>query len=203
MSDLSFLDFEGLVARAVFDPAAEREVHRRFGTQAAILVVDFTGMVRRTDSRGIVYALGRARQAEAAMALKGSRVKRVADTVFSLYTTPEEALADALQAHRHLRRLMHASDDPIHACIGLGFGAMLVIPGQDCFGAEVNRAFVLGEDIAKGGETLVTPEFLAALGTLPEGVGAYRAPEEREAEPGFAFHVVSDYREAAAAPAPG
>ncbi|GDX81140.1 hypothetical protein LBMAG42_29510 [Deltaproteobacteria bacterium] len=203
MSDLSFLDFEGLVTRAVVDPAAEREVHRRFGTSAAILVVDFTGMVRRTDARGIVYALGRARAAEAAMALTGTRVKRVADTVFALYTSPFDALEDALSAHRRLRALMHSSDDPIHACIGLGFGPMLVIPGHDCFGAEVNRAFVLGEDVAKGGETLVTPEFLAAIGSLPEGVGAYRAPEEREAEPGFAFHVVSDYRDAAAAATPG
>lgn len=203
MTELSFLDFEGLVARAASDPAAEREVHRRFGTAAAILVVDFTGMVRRTDTRGIVYALGRARAAEAAMALSGNRVKRVADTVFALYTSAAEALEDALVAHRRLRARMHGADDPIHACIGLGFGPMLVIPGQDCFGAEVNRAFVLGEDVAKGGETLATPEFLAALGGLPDGVGAYRAPEEREAEPGFAFHVISDYREAAAAPAPG
>ena len=55
-------------------------------------------------------------------------------------------------------------------------------------------AFVLGEDVAKGGETLCTPAFLEALGGVPNGVGAYRAPEEREEESGFPFHVISDYR---------
>lgn len=194
MSDLSFLDFDALVLRAADDPAAEREVHRRFGTVGAILVVDFTGMVGRTDARGIVYALGRARRADAALGLRGTRVKRVADTVFAVYERAEDALADALDAHVNLRAGLDHGEDPIHACIGLGFGPMLVIPGEDCFGSEVNRAFVLGEDVAVGGETLCTPAFLAALGSLPAGVGAYRAPEEREAAPRFAFHVLSDYR---------
>jgi class 3 adenylate cyclase len=178
----------------VEDAAAEAEVHRRFGTQGAVLVVDFTGMVKRTDARGIVYALGRARQADHAMALGGTRVKRVADTIFMLYSDPVAALRDALDAHRRLHDAMHTSDDPIQACIGLGFGPMLVIPAQDCFGAEVNRAFVLGEDVARGGETLVTPAFLAALGGLPEGVGAFAAPADRVEEAGFSFHVVGDYR---------
>lgn len=194
MSDLAYLDFEALVSRALTDPAAEAEVNRRFGTRAAILVVDFTGMVRRTDSRGIVYALGRARQADAAMGLMGTRVKRVADTIFALYADPAAALRDALDAQRRLHAAMVGADDPIHACIGLGFGDMLVIPAQDCFGAEVNRAFVLGEDVAKGGETLATPEFMAALGTLAEGIGAFAAPAERVGDAGFPFFVVGDYR---------
>jgi hypothetical protein len=194
MSDLAFLDFDGLVQRAISDPRAEAEVNRRFGTVGAILVVDLTGMVRRTDARGIVYALGRARQAAAALALRGTRVKHVADTVFAVYDRADDALLDALDAHRRLRDTLPHGDDPIHACIGLGFGSMLLIPGQDCFGPEVNRAFVLGEDVATGGETLCTPDFLAAAGALPAGIGAYRAPADREGESGFPFHVVADYR---------
>ena len=197
MSDLAFLDFEGLIARAHTDPAAEAEVHRRFSTVASILVVDFTGMVRRTDSRGIVYALSRARFAERTMQLSGTRVKQVADTVFRLYDSPAAALRDALDAHRKLHAAVHGSDDPIRACIGLGHGPMLLIPSQDCYGAEVNRAFVLGEDVAGGGETLITDAFLAAHGPLPEGVGSFAAPGDREREAGFGFHVVSDYREPA------
>lgn len=194
MAELSFLDFDTLLLRAAEDPAAEAEVHRRFGTVGAILVADFTGMVGRTDARGIVYALARARRADVALGLRGTRVKRVADTVFAVYENAVDALEDALAAHRRLRAGLDHHEDPIHACIGLGHGPMLVIPGEDVFGSDVNRAFVLGEDVAVGGETLCTPSFLAAVGGLPSGVGAYRAPEEREASPGFAFHVLSDYR---------
>lgn len=195
MSDLAFLDFDALVARAVTDPGAEAEAHRRFGTSAAILVVDFTGMVRRTDARGIVYALGRARQAAAALALAGTRVKRVADTLFAVYDSPERALLDALNGHARLRAAIPPEgEDSIQACIGVGYGPMLLIAGEDVFGPEVNRAFVLGEDVARGGETLITSAFLEAVGDLPSGVGAFRGPGDREKESGFPFFVVGDYR---------
>ncbi len=195
MSDLAFLDFDQLVARAVTDPGAEAEAQRRFGTTAAIVVVDFTGMVRRTDERGIVYALGRARQAAAALALTGTRVKRVADTLFAVYDSPQRALVDALDAHARLRAAIPPdSEDPIQACIGVGYGPMLLIAGEDVFGPEVNRAFVLGEDVAGGGETLVTSAFLETVGDLPADVGAFRGPAEREKESGFPFFVVGDYR---------
>ena len=41
-------------------------------------------------------------------------------------------------------------------CIGLGFGRVLRIGDADVFGAEVNAASKLGEDIAKAHEILVT-----------------------------------------------
>jgi class 3 adenylate cyclase len=84
--------------------------------------------------------------------------------------------------------------DHIRACVGLGFGEVLLVPGTDLYGPEVNRAFVLGEDVANGGELLVTEAFLAALGGLPDGIGAHRAPADREAEAGFGFHVLRDHR---------
>ncbi len=194
MSDLAFLAFQDLVERAVTDAAAEAEAHRRFGTRAAVLVVDFTGMVRRTDARGIVYALGRAQVAQKALALTGTRVKRVADTLFVLYPSARAALIDGLDAVRRLHELEAGHDDPVHPCIGLGFGDGLLVPSVDVFGAEVNRAFVLGEDVAGGGEVLATPAFLEAVGELPEGVGSFRAPADREHEAGFAFFVVRDFR---------
>jgi hypothetical protein len=74
--------------------------------------------------------------------------------------------------------------------MGLGYGDLLVIPGADVYGEEANRAFVLGEDVADGGELLVTSQFLEALGELPDGIGAQNAPHERESDVGFAWHVV-------------
>ena len=85
-------------------------------------------------------------------------------------------------------------NDPIFPCAGLGFGSTLVLPQTDLYGEEVNRAFVLGEDIATANEILITPAFLRAIGDLPAGIGAHRAPPDRLEEAGFEFLVLSDYR---------
>ena len=53
---------------------------------------------------------------------------------------------------------------------------------------------MLGEDVADGGELLVTTQFLEALGELPDGIGTQNAPHERESDVGFAWHVVQDFR---------
>lgn len=205
----SFLTFDELIARAWQDPAAELELRRRYETSAAILVVDFTGMVHRSDALGIVYALSLARAAERVMAPAfqaqgGAVVKRVADTAFAVFATPPAALAAALEAQRALAGFnaertgaVHDGlrNDPIRASVGLGWGPTLVIPGEDIYGPEVNRAFVLGEDIGHGGEILATEAFWAAIGTPPPGVGAHRAPTARVEEAGFGFHLVADHRD--------
>jgi adenylate cyclase len=165
-------------------------------------------MVRRTDAEGIAYALALARAAERAMrpdieARAGQVVKRVADTFIAVLPDPVSALAAALSSLRAMR-MFNASrtgaigdrsrNDPIRPCMGLGYGDLLVIPGADVYGEEANRAFVLGEDVADGGELLVTSQFLEALGRLPDGIGAQNAPHERESDVGFAWHVVQDHR---------
>lgn len=204
-----FSDFDSLILRAATDPSAESELQRRYLHRAAVLVVDFSGMVRRTDADGIIYALALARQAEAAMgpafqAHGGQIIKRVADTAFVVFSDAPAALRAALDAQRALRAFNRPRtgrigdgqrNDPIHGCIGLGFGPTLVIPGEDLYGPEVNRAFVLGEDVADDGEILCSEDFLAAVSPLPGGVGVHRAPAARAEEAGFPFHILRDYRE--------
>lgn len=207
MTDLAFLTFDQLLEHYFDRPGIEAELSRRYGTTAAVLVVDFTGMTSRTDEHGIGYALALAAAGQRAMlpALAGhggALVKHVADTVFFAFDDPTRALLAALDAQRALAAFAAArrphGDGHVHelvrGCMGLGFGDALLLPGRDVFGPEVNRAFVLGEDVAKGGEILVTEAFLRAVGTLPAGVGAFRAPSDREHEAGFPFHVVADYR---------
>lgn len=209
MSQPAFMTWDGLLQRALDNPAAEAEINRRYGRPVAILVCDFNGMVKRTDACGIVYALALARQAERVMEPVlnehgGEVVKREADTLFVVFEEPLPALMGALEAGKALAvfnkdRTGHIHDrdrrDPIHPCIGLGYGESLVIPGHDMYGGEVNRAFVLGEDVANSREILVTDAFLAALGTLPEGLGSHRAPADRVEEAGFPFHILGDYRD--------
>ncbi|MEC7946874.1 MAG: hypothetical protein VX265_04855 [Myxococcota bacterium] len=208
MVDPAFLTFDELLEQSLDTPAAANELARRYQTTAAILVVDYTDMVRRTDAHGIVYALSLARRAEQVMrpaveAHGGEIVKRVADTWFAVFPAPPRALGALLDGMAALRAFNAARtgsmddgsrNEPIHGCAGLGFGPSLVLPGEDLYGAEVNRAFVLGEDTARAGEMLASDAFLAALGTLPEGVGAHRASRERVARVGFPFHVVADHR---------
>ncbi|MDP2306092.1 MAG: hypothetical protein Q8P18_08690 [Pseudomonadota bacterium] len=208
MSDLSFLTFDQLLEAYFAREGVEDELQRRHGRVAAVLVTDFTEMVARTDAHGIGYALALAAAAQRAMApvmgeYGGAHVKQVADTAFVVFDDPARALLAALDAQRALAafnvgRTGHAGhghrDAPIRGCMGLGYGPALIIPGRDVFGPEVNRAFVLGEDVARGGEVLASDAFLQALGALPSGVGAFRGPADREAEAGFPFHVLGDYR---------
>lgn len=207
-SNVRFRTFDDLIDAFFDDPEVEAELLRRYETRAAVLVTDFTSMVRRTDAEGIAYALALARAAERAMepaitAHGGEIVKRVADTFMAVFKTAPGALSAALDSAAAMRefnkdRTGHIGDgsrnDPIHPCIGLGWGDILVIPGTDIYGEEANRAFVLGEDVAAGREILATTRFVEVLSPLPQGVGSHRAPEEREAECGFAFHILSDHR---------
>ncbi len=49
-----------------------------------------------------------------------------------------------------------AGKDPAQCCIGIGYGEVYAIGIDQAMGDEMNRACKLGEDIAKGTETLVT-----------------------------------------------
>lgn len=208
MVDLSFLTFDQLLTEFFSRQGVEDELERRYGTKAAVLVTDYTEMVKRTNIHGIGYALALASAAQRAMAPAvaghgGAAVKHVADTTFHVFESPERALLAALDAQRALDafnagrtgHIGHSDrNEPIRGCMGLGYGPILVIPGRDVFGPEVNRAFVLGEDVGHGGEILATDEFMSGLGAPPLGVGAFRAPAEREEDAGFPFHVLGDYR---------
>src|SRR4030095_1843970 len=103
-----FLSFDDLLDAFFQDPAAESELRRRYATRAAVLVVDFDGMVRRTDAEGSGSALALARAAERVMrpaieARAGQVVKRVADTFIAVLPDPVSALAAALESLRALR----------------------------------------------------------------------------------------------------
>jgi len=54
-------------------------------------------------------------------------------------------------------------EDPAECCIGIGFGPIYAIGPNHAMGDEMNRASKLGEDTARGGETLVTEDAYATL----------------------------------------
>jgi class 3 adenylate cyclase len=208
MRDLQLLTFDQLLEVYFDQPGVEAELARRHGATLAVLVVDFTGMVARTNAHGIGHALALAAAARRAIGpcaecAGGALVKEVADTSFYAFESPKAAVIAALDGQRALATF--AQEHPaarghghahgaLQGCMGLGYGPCLLLPGRDLFGPEVNRAFVLGEDVARPGEVLSTDALLHALGAPPEGVGVFRGPLEREQAAGFPFHVLGDYR---------
>jgi class 3 adenylate cyclase len=206
--------FDALLEAFFEDPSAEEELYRRYRCTTAILVVDLSSMVARSDAEGVAYALALARRVERRAApliarAGGTIIKRVADTWFAVFPEAGPALDAAFDVHRDLEDFNrdrhghigdHSRREPIYAGMGLGWGEALLIPGVDIYGEEVNRAFVLGEDVASSRQTLITPAFRAALGGVPLGVGIFEAPQDGVEAAGFAFLVASDYRQA---PDPG
>lgn len=145
----------------------------------AILIADQCGFTRTVLTQGAAVALSRIhairRLLVPVMRSSGGEVYKVeADNLFAFFTGPGEALRCALECHRVLaadgrrRRLR----EPLAVGIGIGFGEMLYLPSEDdYYGAEVNLASKLGEDIAEGGETLLTERAAAPLALEPSTAG--------------------------------
>ncbi len=202
------MSFDALLELASKDPQVVTEIERRFRSFVAILVVDFSSMRRRMDAFGTVPALLDIRMAmhtysPAVEGAHGRVIKSVADTVFAVFDSPADALHAALEGHRQMaacNEARHGDIDqaipnaPIYPKAGLGFGPSLLTPEGNLYGPEVNRAFILGEDIAHNCEILASSNFVSALGVPPVGVGLRGASHDREAESGFPFHVLSDFR---------
>ncbi len=199
---------EELLDLSLNSPEAAAELERRYRSIAAVLVVDFSSMRARTDAFGIVHTLATLRAAfraysPAIEANGGQTIKSVADTYFAIFDGPNGALMAALDGHRRMRDFNQGRNGDIskgipHAPIfprsGLGYGAALIFDDQNLFGAEVNRAFILGEDVAADQEILASSEFSRALGSPPAGVGVHAAPHDREVEAGFPFCMYTDFR---------
>jgi len=209
MKSTADMSFDELMDACVDNVAIQEEIIRRFRQQIAILVVDFSSMRRRTDAFGILHALMVQRAAMKAYTPAifengGSLNKIVADTIFAFFECPLDALSAAMAGSQRMvefnkERTGDISQGipgaPIHPKVGLGWGESLVISEENIYGAEVNRAFILGEDVACSKEVLATVDFAAAIGVPPPGVGVFRAPHDRAEAIGFSFHVFQDYRE--------
>lgn len=93
-------------------------------------------------------------------------VRAFADDLVGLFDDPDRALDAAFEIHRRVTVFNtsgHASESPALACIGIGYGDVYAIGPNLSMGDEMNRASKLGEDTARGNETLVTPNVYQAL----------------------------------------
>ncbi len=164
-----------LLSQRIQNPESAAQVDgliaQAFVRDVAILVLDMCGFSRITQSHGIIHFLAMIHQMEQAArpAIAGNGgevIKQEADNLFAVFSTAEQALDAALDTLRALDA-MNAVLPPERALLvsaGIGYGPTLVIANEDLFGAEMNCACKLGEDIAVAGEILLTD---AAYGALP------------------------------------
>lgn len=148
-------------------------IERAFVRNVAILVLDMCGFSRITAQHGIIHFLAMIEQMGQAArpAIEGNGgevIKQEADNLFAVFATPEQALEAALDTFRALQAMsvVLPPERELQVSAGIGYGPTLVIAGEDLFGAEMNRACKLGEDIAGAGEILLTA---AAHANLPAG----------------------------------
>lgn len=148
----------------------DAKLRERFERLAAVLVLDMCGFSRLTDRFGVMHYLAMiAQMTEAATPAvrnnHGTVLKIEADNLFAIFPTASDALEGALDIFLAFDAVSSVvgPDRDIRGSVGIGFGPMIVVDDNDCFGPEMNAACRLGEDLATGPEILLTPAALAAL----------------------------------------
>ncbi len=98
-------------------------------------------------------------------------MKAEADNLYCLFETVDEAVKSSREIISRLNtvNVLLPADRRLYASIGIGFGDVLVLEDEDLFGDEVNLASKLGEDVAQGGDVLLTE---AAHKALSAGVAS-------------------------------
>jgi class 3 adenylate cyclase len=89
-----------------------------------------------------------------------------ADNLFAEFRDTDAALAVARGIHRVVRehRLMLTETEPYRVCLGVGHGRVLANGRHGVMGDEMNLVAKLAEDVARGGETLLTESGYRSLG---------------------------------------
>lgn len=150
---------------------SESEFRAKYSRKRAILSIDMTGLtistIRFGELQGLTRILDTQRVAIPVMQDYGAELVRCfADDIVALFLEPDSAIDAALEIHRRVRLFNAsplASRHPALCCAGVGFGRVLAIGPNLAQGDEMNRASKLGEDIARGNETLVTERTHAAV----------------------------------------
>jgi class 3 adenylate cyclase len=142
----------------------ESEFREKYSRERAILSIDMTGLststVRLGELQSLVRILDAQRVAIPVMQDYGAELVRCfADDIVALFLEPGSAIDAALEIHQRVQ-LFNASplaaEHPTLCCAGVGYGQVLAIGPNLAQGDEMNRASKLGEDIARGNETLIT-----------------------------------------------
>jgi class 3 adenylate cyclase len=143
---------------------SELEFREKYSRERAILSIDMTGFTVSTlefgEIKGLTRILDAQRVAIPVLQEYGAELVRCfADDIVALFIHPDPAIDAAFEIHKRVGLFNAsplASEHPTLCCAGIGYGRVLAIGPNLAQGDEMNRASKLGEDIARGNETLVT-----------------------------------------------
>jgi adenylate cyclase len=137
----------------------DRLIDRRCGEELAILVSDSSGFTRRTHEEGILPALAAVRRAYALCSpiigrRGGTVISQRADNLLAVFEEVGAAVRAAVEIQQCFRK---RKGDGLGLCLGIDVGRVIRL-AEDVYGAPVNIASKLGEDLAGRDEILVTAE---------------------------------------------
>ena len=165
--------------------AIDARIWDLFGDDGAVMFTDLSGFSRQVAKFGIIHFLQIIYEQKELLlpivaAHDGILVKIEADSFLILFKRAKGAVACALEMQRACQQLnaRRAPEEQVLLCLGIGHGRLLRIGDADVFGAEVNAASKLGEDIAKANEILLTGSCRAALGESLAALGVELEPIE-------------------------
>jgi class 3 adenylate cyclase len=149
----------------------EAEFVAKYRTKAALLSLDMTGFTRTTIEQGELQGLLLIIELHKFCGpvfnqYDAHYVRAFADNFVALFDNPNKALDCAFEIHHRFQSFTPAKSSGRNlkqCCIGIGYGTIYTIGIDKAMGDEMNRTSKLGEDIAKGSETLITEGAFAIL----------------------------------------
>jgi class 3 adenylate cyclase len=169
---------EKLVKERLTAGADKKEIDRRiwdlFGGEYCVMFTDLSGFSRNVAQFGIIHFLQTIYQSECVLAPvidenDGLVLKFDGDSLLIVFRDVPQAITAAVAMQRKLKtfNMDKSEEEKVLLCVGLGYGPMLRIGDSDIFGAEVNAASKLGEDVAGSGQILVTESVRKKAGDIP------------------------------------
>lgn len=158
--------FFSLIDQLNLNPAEkntfEAEIWQNYGHDKVILALDMSGFSLTVRRDGIIAYLAKIRKMQQlAIPLvinhQGEVVKCVADNLMAVFDDANCAVHAAIAIN------LASQDIGQSVSIGLDYGRILLIHNQDCYGDAVNKAYKLGEDIARANEILITEQIKERL----------------------------------------
>ena len=143
--------------------AIDARIWALFGEEWAVMFTDLAGFSRNAAAFGIIHFLQVIQESQRLVvpcveSHDGILLKTEGDSLLVIFRRTANAVECAMQMQRVCQDYSRSKDpeEQINLCIGLGFGQVLRIGDHDVYGAEVNAAAKLGEDIAGAHQILVT-----------------------------------------------
>ncbi len=157
-------EFFGLLQRRTARTAdrIDQLLRERAEREVVIFVSDSSGFTRKTHEYGVAHFLTVMTQCYRRLLPvfrkhRGTLLSRNADNMLAIFDRPEQALRASIEMQQRLRRFNAGKKDrdQFHLCIGIESGRAFVLK-DNVYGACVNVASKLGEDLAGKGEILLT-----------------------------------------------